>query len=71
GEPHPQYAYLLETYELLTVARAQTTLRYWNWSLSSTFSPNRLKQTGVDEDLANDEAAFSSARRTAKLVFGR
>ncbi|MEM8615857.1 MAG: DUF2336 domain-containing protein [Pseudomonadota bacterium] len=71
GEPHPQYAYLLETYELLTVARAQTTLRYWNWSLSSTFSPNRLKQTGVDEDLANDEAAFSSARRTAKLVFGQ
>jgi hypothetical protein len=56
---------------LLSVAKAQTTLRYWNWSLSSTFSPARLKQSSVEEDEANDEEAFSAARRTANLVFGK
>ena len=31
GELHPQFAYVSESYELLSVAKAQTTLRYWNW----------------------------------------
>lgn len=71
GSPHPHWSYVLETYELLTVAKAQTTLRYWNWSLSSSFSPNRLQQSGVEETEANDEEAYSTARRTARLVFGK
>ena len=71
GVIHPQFAHVAETYELLTVAKAQTTLRYWNWSLSSAFSPT---QTHLQEHLqepANEEAAFSAAQRTARLVFGR
>ena len=71
GVIHPQFAQVAETYELLTVAKAQTTLRYWNWSLSSAFSPT---QTHLQEHLqepANEEAAFSAAQRTARLVFGR
>jgi uncharacterized protein (DUF2336 family) len=71
GSIHPQFTYVMDTYDLLTVAKAQTTLRYWNWSLSSTFSPTRLKQSGINEEEANDEAAFSTARRTASLVFGK
>lgn len=71
GKIHPQFTYVMDTYDLLSVAKAQTTLRYWNWSLSSTFSPARLKQSGVEEDEANDEEAFSAARRTANLVFGK
>ena len=71
GEPDPRFAYVMETYDLLSVAKAQTTLRYWNWSLSSSFSPTRVKAAGIDEDEANDEAAYSAARRTAKLVFGK
>lgn len=71
GQPSTSFAYIMETYDLLSVAKAQTTLRYWNWSLSSTFSPNRLKQSGVEEHEANDEAIFSTARRTANLVFGK
>ncbi|MEM1086377.1 MAG: DUF2336 domain-containing protein [Pseudomonadota bacterium] len=68
GELHPLFAYTLETYDLLTVAKAQTTLRYWNWSLSSSFSPSATKRAIMDEE-ANDESDFSASRRTAKLVF--
>ncbi len=71
GALHPTYEYLLETYDLLSVAKAQTTLRYWNWSLSSAFSPSAAKQSGAMEDQANDESAFSTSRRTASLVFGK
>ncbi|MEO1642856.1 MAG: DUF2336 domain-containing protein [Pseudomonadota bacterium] len=68
GELHPLFAYTLETYDLLTVAKAQTTLRYWNWSLSSSFSPSATKRAIMDDE-ANDESDFSASRRTAKLVF--
>jgi len=70
GAPHAMYAFLMETYDLLTVAKAQTTLRYWNWSLSSSFSAGGNKLAGADVDQANDESAFSTSRRTASLVFG-
>ena len=70
GTRHMLYEHLLETYDLLSVAKAQTTLRYWNWSLSSSYSPTHAQQTGVDEVEANDETAYSAARRTASLVFG-
>ena len=71
GAPHVLYTYLLETYDLLSVAKAQTTLRYWNWSLSSAYSPMRMKQAEVDDLNANDDSTFSTARRTASLVFGK
>lgn len=71
GEPDSLYAYLLETYDLLSVAKAQTTLRYWNWSLSSAFSPAAANQSGMLEEEANDESTFSTSRRTASLVFGK
>jgi hypothetical protein len=71
GELDPMYGHLLETYDLLSVAKAQTTLRYWNWSLSSAFSPRNSSDSGAGIDQANDESAFSTARRTASLVFGK
>ena len=72
GKVHPQFAYVMETYELLSVAKAQTTLRYWNWSLSSSFSPTSGRAEGMAADAtAIDEAAFSTSQRTARLVFGR
>lgn len=70
GALDPMYEHLLETYDLLSVAKAQTTLRYWNWSLSSAFSPRNSSETTSGLDQANDETAFSAARRTASLVFG-
>lgn len=71
GVPHPHFAYVMETYEILSVAKAQTTLRYWNWSLSATFSPELSEVSGVNENEANDETAFSASTRTARLVFGK
>lgn len=70
GEPHMLYAHLLETYDLLSVAKAQTTLRYWNWSLSSSYSPRQGHAASEETPHANDESAFSASRRTASLVFG-
>ncbi|MEO0607644.1 MAG: DUF2336 domain-containing protein [Pseudomonadota bacterium] len=71
GSPHELYEHLLETYDLLSVAKAQTTLRYWNWSLSSSYSPALADQGGFVQGSANDDSAFSTARRTASLVFGK
>nr|WP_070958532.1 DUF2336 domain-containing protein [Hyphomonas sp. Mor2] len=70
GSPHMQYEHLMETYDLLSVAKAQTTLRYWNWSLSSSYSPGQAQAPSMDDGHANDESAFSTSRRTASLVFG-
>ncbi|MBY9065306.1 DUF2336 domain-containing protein [Hyphomonas sp. WL0036] len=71
GHPHPQFALVAETYEVLSVLKAQTTLRYWNWALSSAFSPAALRHAQALGDPANEEAEFSTAQRTARLVFGR
>ncbi|MEZ5947065.1 MAG: DUF2336 domain-containing protein [Hyphomonas sp.] len=71
GVIHPQFAHVAETYEILPVAKAQTTLRYWNWSLSSAFSPTSAQLQKETPDPANEEAVFSTAQRTARLVFGR
>ena len=71
GEPHMLFVSLQETYDLLTVAKAQTTLRYWNWSLSSAFAAAGNQQSGLIGEEANDESMFSTSRRTASLVFGK
>lgn len=71
GTPHPVYALVLETYEVLSVARAQTTLRYWNWALSSAYSPSALRDAQSLGKPANQKAEFSTSQRTARLVFGR
>lgn len=71
GAHHPLFAYLLETYDLLSVAKAQTTLRYWNWSLSSSFAASGAALPDHEAEQANDESTFSTARRTASLVFGK
>jgi len=71
GSVDKMFAHLEETYDLLSVAKAQTTLRYWNWSLSSAFSPSSSKDSNLASEQANDESTFSTARRTASLVFGK
>lgn len=67
GAATPEFRRVLYCYQVLTVARAQTVLRYWNWSLSSAYSP-RQGEIGTSEDA--EQARLSAARRTARLVFG-
>lgn len=68
---HPQFDYVKETYELLAVAKAQTTLRYWNWSLSSAYSPAATAAPNDAEADLSAEETYSASQRTARLVFGR
>jgi uncharacterized protein (DUF2336 family) len=57
-----QYAF-----EVIATAKAQTILRYWNWSLGSERAP--VTSEGLDAD---DEALeFSPARQATALVHGR
>ena len=69
GGEDPHFAHVVYTYQVLSVAKAQTTLRYWNWSLSSAFSPGGPVDSGPGASAGDEE--FSAASRTAKLVFGR
>lgn len=64
GEPNAHFRQVLYCYQIMTVAKAQTILRYWNWSLSSAYSPS----AGLAE--AEEDEVQSVARRTANLVFG-
>lgn len=73
GEPHPAWERVATTYEMLAVDRAQTVLRYWNWSLSSALTPALLKAIRDGEEQLVDE--YSAPERAAMLAlaenFGR
>ena len=50
-EQGPDFARVSEVYETIAVAKAQTVLRYWNWSLSSAFSPEIVPGEDEEEDV--------------------
>jgi len=62
---HPQLKYVIELYDVMSVMKAQTVLRYWNWSLTAA-GPSAA--TVANDSERQDE--FSVSKRTAKLVFG-
>ena len=68
GEYAPRLARVIEVFDMVAVDRAQTVLRYWNWSLSSAMTPALLQAIRDDDDAALDE--FSMPQRTAKLALG-
>jgi uncharacterized protein (DUF2336 family) len=59
---------LFVTYDMIAVDRAQTVLRYWNWSLSSAMTPALMKAIREGDEEALDE--YSAPQRTAMLVLG-
>ena len=69
GLPDKEFLRVSEVYEMLSVAKAQTTLRYWNWSLTSALKPSRDR----DEyrELETTLHTFSTTRNAARLVFGQ
>jgi uncharacterized protein (DUF2336 family) len=73
GRVHPDWDRVQITYEMLAVDRAQTVLRYWNWSLSSALTPALLKAIRDGDDDALDE--YSAPERAAMMAlaenFGR
>ncbi|MNH79943.1 hypothetical protein D3C73_322730 [compost metagenome] len=73
GEVHPDWERVQITYEMLAVDRAQTVLRYWNWSLSSALTPALLRAIREGDEELIDE--YSVPERAAMLAladnFGR
>lgn len=73
GRVHPDWDRVQITYEMLAVDRAQTVLRYWNWSLSSALSATLLKAIREGHDQAVDQ--YSPSERAAMMAlsenFGR
>ena len=73
GLLHPAWERVLTTYEMLAVDRAQTVLRYWNWSLSSALTPALMQAIRSGESDGLDE--YSAPERAAMMAlaenFGR
>lgn len=65
GSMHPQLKYVIEIFDTTSVMKAQTVLRYWNWSLTAA-GPSSVNAAN-DSD---DSDVFSASKRAAKLVFG-
>lgn len=73
GTVHPDWERVQTTFEMLAVDRAQTVLRYWNWSLSSALTPALMKAIRDGDSEAADE--YSAPERAAMMAlaedFGR
>lgn len=59
----------LMVYDAIAIDRAQTVLRYWDWSLTSGLSPALLKAMRQDDESAIDE--YSPPQLTAMLALSR
>ena len=51
---------------MMAVDRAQTVLRYWNWSLSSALTPALVRAIREGDEEAVDE--YSAPQRAAMLA---
>ena len=69
GEQAPALQRTLYIYDMMAVDRAQTVLRYWNWSLSSALTPALVRAIREGDDSALDE--FSQPQRAAMLALAR
>ena len=69
GATSPALERLFTVFDSIAVDRAQTVLRYWNWSLSSALTPVLMKAIREGDDEALDE--YSAPQRAVMLVFGQ
>ena len=69
GQPNTALERALLIYDMLAVDRAQTVLRYWNWSLSSALTPDLLRAIRDGDEAAIDE--YSLPQRAAMLAFSK
>ena len=66
GAINPAFERTLFTYDMMAVDRAQTVLRYWNWSLSSALTPALVRAIRDGDAQAVDE--YSTPQRAAMLA---
>lgn len=66
GQPSAALERVLATYDTIAVDRAQTVLRYWNWSLSSALTTALVQAIRDGDQSALDE--YSVPQRAAMLA---
>lgn len=66
GRPTAALERSLVTYDMMAVDRAQTVLRYWNWSLSSALTPALVRAIREGDESAVDE--YSAPQKAAMLA---
>ena len=69
GQPSAALTRTLTIYDTIAVDRAQTVLRYWNWTLSSAITPALLKAIRDGDEEAVDD--YSAPQQAAMLVLQR
>ena len=68
GNEHPDLTHVISVYDEISTDKAQTVLRYWNWSLTSALSAEVLRH--IKDGVIPREEEFGTAAVTAALVFG-
>ena len=68
GEHHPDLERVIAAYDAISTDKAQTVLRYWNWSLTSSLNPEVLRH--IRDGVVPKEEDHGAAAITAALVFG-
>lgn len=68
GTPNPLLENVIAVYESISTDNAQTVLRYWNWSLTSSLTPEVIQY--IKRGVIPREEEFGAAAITAALVFG-
>jgi uncharacterized protein (DUF2336 family) len=69
GAVTPALDQAITTYDMIAVDRAQTVLRYWNWSLSSALTPALLRAIRDGDEAGLDE--YSVPQRAAMLALSK
>ncbi len=67
GTMHPSLERVMETYNVISTDKAQTVLRYWNWSLTASLNADVLRY--IKNGVIPREEEFGAAAITAALVF--
>ena len=66
--PHPDFRRVVEAFDTISTDKAQTVLRYWNWSLTASLNKDVLRY--IKNGTIPREEDFGAAAITAALVFG-
>ena len=69
GAPSGALERALLVYDMIAVDRAQTVLRYWNWSLTSALTPALLRVIRDGDEDGFDE--YSGPQKAAMLAFSK
>lgn len=67
-QPDPALANVISVYDAISTDKAQTVLRYWNWSLTSSLNEDVLRH--IKNGVIPNESEFGAAAISAALVFG-